>query len=63
MKILKEKSQVYKNSIYYKYKINIPEVVLARSKLKAGDELEVSVDNETLILKKKKPVQVSEKTN
>lgn len=54
MKILKEKSRVYKGQNYYKYKVNIPEVVLSRSGLKAGDELDVEVKNEELVLKKKK---------
>lgn len=55
MKILKEKSRVYKEKIYYKYKINLPEVILSRSKLKGGDELEVITDHETITLKKKHP--------
>lgn len=54
MKILKEKSREYKGQAYYKYKINIPEVVLSSSHLKAGDELEVETRNEEIILRKKK---------
>ncbi len=54
MKILKEKSREYKGQEYYKFKVNIPEVILSRSKLKPGDELEVEVEHEKIILKKKK---------
>ena len=54
MKILKEKSRVYKDKIYYKYKINLPENILIQSKLKAGDELDVTIENEKLTLMKKK---------
>ena len=53
MKILKEKSREYNGQSYYKYKINIPEVILSRSKLRAGDELEVETEAGKLILKKK----------
>jgi hypothetical protein len=54
MKILKEKSRVYKEKIYYKYKINIPENILVQSKLKVGDELDVNIENEKLTLIKKR---------
>ena len=54
MKILKEKSRKYKEQIYYKYKVNIPEVILFKSGLKAGDELEVEAKKDELILRKKK---------
>ena len=54
MKILKEKSRVYKDKIYYKYKINLPENILIQSKLKAGDELDVNIENEKLTLVKKR---------
>ena len=36
-----------------KYKINIPEMAMLKSGLKAGDELEVDVENKKLILKVK----------
>jgi len=52
MKILKEKSRSYNGKDYYKYKINIPEKVMSASRLKGGDELEVEVENEKIILKK-----------
>lgn len=53
MKILKEISRTYKEQKYYKYKVNIPEVVLKNAKLKDGDELEVNTESETIILRKK----------
>ena len=53
MKILKEKSRSYKGRDYFKYKINIPEIILIRSKLKGGDELDVDVQEGSIILKKK----------
>ena len=53
MKILKEKSRVYKGQSYYKFKINIPEMVLNRCKLKEGDELDVVLGHECITLKKK----------
>ncbi|MBS3091462.1 AbrB/MazE/SpoVT family DNA-binding domain-containing protein [Candidatus Pacearchaeota archaeon] len=52
MKILKEKSREYKGTNYYKYKVNIPELVLAKSGLKAGDELEVKARKDELVLRK-----------
>ncbi len=53
MKILKEKSRQYKGQYYYKYKVNIPEVVLHQAHLKAGDELEVEIRDKMINLKKK----------
>jgi bifunctional DNA-binding transcriptional regulator/antitoxin component of YhaV-PrlF toxin-antitoxin module len=53
MKIIKEKSREYKGQKYFKYKINIPEMILSRAKLKAGDELEVTAENEKILLHKK----------
>jgi bifunctional DNA-binding transcriptional regulator/antitoxin component of YhaV-PrlF toxin-antitoxin module len=54
MKILKEKSRVYKGQAYYKFKINIPQVLLSQSGLRAGDELEVEARKDELIIRKKK---------
>ena len=54
MKILREKSRSYKGVDYYKFKINIPEVKLHEAKLKAGDELDIEVKDETIILKKRR---------
>ena len=53
MKILKEKSREYKGQKYYKYKVNIPEVVLHQVKLKAGDELDVKIEENSIVLSKK----------
>ena len=52
MKILKEKSRSYKGVAYYKYKINIPEVILKQAHLKEGDELEASVEHQAIKLRK-----------
>lgn len=52
MKILKEKSRIYKGKPYFKYKVNIPEAVLMSSKLKAGDELKVKTEKNKIILSK-----------
>ena len=54
MKIQKEKSRTYKGQSYYKYKLIIPENILVQSKLKAGDELDVNIENEKLTLVKKR---------
>ncbi len=54
MKILKEKSRSYKGTDYYKFKINIPEVKLHQAKLKDGDELDIEIRDEMIILKKKR---------
>ncbi len=53
MKIIRERSRTYKGKDYYKYKVNIPEIILKQAKLKAGDELEVNMEYETIILKKR----------
>jgi len=57
MQIIKEKSRVYKGQAYYKYKINLPEKIMFKSGLKAGDELEVDIKPEGVLLKKKKSEQ------
>ena len=54
MKILKEKSREYKGTSYYKYKVNLPEIELVKSGLKAGDELEVETKKDELVLRKKR---------
>ena len=53
MKILKEKSRSYKGTNYYKFKINIPEVNLRQANLKDGDELDIEIRDEMIILKKR----------
>lgn len=54
MKILKEKSRTYKDQQYFKYKINIPEMVIMAARLKEGDEMEATTENGTITLRKKK---------
>ncbi len=54
MKILKEKSRVYKGQVYYKFKVNIPQTALSQSGLRAGDELDITFGKQELILRKKK---------
>ncbi|MEK6908434.1 MAG: hypothetical protein AABX23_00075 [Nanoarchaeota archaeon] len=56
MKILKEKSRTYKNQEYYKYKINIPSVIMDQCKFKEGDELEAISNDNTLTLRKKQKI-------
>lgn len=51
-KILKEKSREYNGTSYYKYKANIPEVVLKSAGLKAGDEIEMIPGKGSILLKK-----------
>jgi len=53
MKIQKRFIRKYKDKDYYKFIINLPEVILNRVKLKAGDELEAVTENEKIILRKK----------
>lgn len=53
MKIIKEKSRVYKGQAYYKFKINLPEMTLERAGFKEGDELEAISEDGKIILKRK----------
>ncbi len=53
MKILKERSRVYRDKEYFKYKINIPEEILKEAKMGEGDELEAFVKKGEVHLKKK----------
>ena len=52
MKLQKRLSRKYKDKIYYKYQIVIPEEVLREANLKEGDNLEVISRNHELIIKK-----------
>lgn len=52
-RILKEKSREYNGQAYYKYKINIPNVILSKTGFKAGDDLEIEAEEGKIILKKK----------
>ena len=54
MKLSKVKSRSYKGKDYYKYRINIPEVKLVGSGIKAGDELEIKSELGRIILEKRK---------
>ncbi len=52
MKILKERSRVYNDTTYYKFKVNIPEVVLGLSGIAAGDIVEMIASDGSITLKK-----------
>ena len=53
MKILKEKSRMYKGNAYFKYKVNIPLGALERAKLKEGDEVNITTEISQIMLSKK----------
>ena len=52
MKLQKRLSRKYKNKIYHKYLVNIPEDDIYKSGLREGDNLKVSVKRNKLILEK-----------
>ena len=52
MKIQKVKSRAYKGKNYYKYRIEVPEVVIRSAGLKECDELDVKTQKEKLFLEK-----------
>jgi len=52
MKILKVKSREYKGRYYYKYRIDIPEVVLKEANFIEGDKLKVETKNGEIKLRK-----------
>ena len=52
MKIIRERSRTYKGRDYYKYKVNIPEILLLNAGIKVGDELVAEVEGNKIILKK-----------
>lgn len=54
MKIMKVKSREYNGKLYHKYRINFPGKALKEAGFKEGDELEVKVDKNKVMLKKKK---------
>jgi hypothetical protein len=54
MKILKERSREYNGKSYYKYKINLSSSIVRDADLKEGDELEYSIKDKVIKLKKKK---------
>ena len=53
MKILKVKSRNYKDKIYHKYRINLPEKIMEDSDFKEGDELEAEAKKGEVRLRKK----------
>lgn len=53
MKILKEKSRMYKGNAYFKYKVNIPSGALERAKLKEGDEVDITAEVSQIKVSKK----------
>tara|TARA_B100000315_G_C14312044_1_gene466826 strand:- start:354 stop:515 length:162 start_codon:yes stop_codon:yes gene_type:complete len=52
MKILKEVSRKYKGKEYIKYKVNLPNSLLDKAKLKEGDELIAESGRGKIVLKK-----------
>lgn len=54
MKIQKRFLRNYNGKDYYKFVVNIPEVILIRSGFKANDEFEFETKKDEIILKKKK---------
>ena len=53
MKILKEKSREYNEKSYFKYKINLPEVILNEAGFKEGDKLEAEAKKGEIRLRRK----------
>jgi bifunctional DNA-binding transcriptional regulator/antitoxin component of YhaV-PrlF toxin-antitoxin module len=52
MKLLKVKSRVYNGKVYYKYRVNLPEEIVKKAKLKEGDKLKTTIKSEEIRLKK-----------
>ena len=52
MKIIKAKSRAYKNKVYYKYRVCIPEKALLKAGFKHEDDLNIKVKKGQIILKK-----------
>ncbi|MBU4116379.1 MAG: hypothetical protein KKG94_01395 [Nanoarchaeota archaeon] len=53
MKIQKRFLRKYKDKDYYKYIINIPQMILKEAGLKYGEELEVKTEKNKIILERK----------
>lgn len=53
MKIQKQISDKRGDKIYYKYVIVLPKEILKKSRLKAGDGLDIETSKDKIILKKK----------
>jgi len=54
MKLQKQLSKKTENKVYSKYVIVIPEKNIKESGLRAGDKLDISSGNESIILRKKR---------
>jgi hypothetical protein len=52
VKLLKEKSRVYHNKTYYKYRVNLPETAIREAGFEEGFELEVKAKKGEIVLKK-----------
>jgi bifunctional DNA-binding transcriptional regulator/antitoxin component of YhaV-PrlF toxin-antitoxin module len=53
MKIQKRFLRKYKGKDYYKYMVNIPQMILKEAGLEYGEELEVKTEKDQIVLKKK----------
>ena len=53
MRLIQQKSRVYKGKAYYKFFIVIPSKVLKKLGWKGGQELEVETKKDKLIIEKK----------
>ena len=53
MKIQKRFLRKYKDKDYYKYIINLPQMILKEAGLKYGEELEVKTEKNKIILERK----------
>ena len=54
MKIQKRFLRKYKDKDYYKYVVNIPQMVLKEAGLEYGENIEIKAENGRIVLKKKK---------
>ena len=54
MKLQKRLSRKYQNKEYFKWMITLPEEIIKSTDFKEGDELEVSVKDQSIVLSKKK---------
>jgi antitoxin component of MazEF toxin-antitoxin module len=61
MKIQKRFLRKYKDKDYYKYVVNIPQMVLKEAGLKYGEELEIKPEKGKLVFKRKNQKKVKEK--
>ncbi len=52
MRIIRERSRTYKGKDYYKFKVNIPEILLLNAGMNVGDDVEAEVKDNKIILKK-----------